>query len=329
PDTTVLPEQPDSSKTPVVVEPADALPQFSQSEVKELLTAIGEAVETEKFPYAVGLANDLLRSNPANTAAVEELNAALTSWSASPVRLDDESSRLILEVASNYDPEASRLLLLHYQKTGNADGEIASLIKLAPTEGAYRYREAGDRLISDEPDSEDLEQAFQYFLLAATQGDAGAQYRVAESLIYGKGCPVDYERGEVWLQRAIKQGDDRAMNLLGLCYLQGWGMETDREMAVKLFTKSVEKGNPRAHFNLGARFAKGEGIARNPARAHQLFYEGAKLGNPESMLMLARTFEKGFGVARNLAEAENWYQEAAARGNFEAQRWRRRAGLSD
>ena len=64
-------------------------------------------------------------------------------------------------------------------------------------------------------------QAYKCFLVAAGQGDAEAQYRLATCFYMGRGTAQNYESAASLYLRAAEQGYAPAQNIIGILYTKG------------------------------------------------------------------------------------------------------------
>jgi len=103
-------------------------------------------------------------------------------------------------------------------------------------------------------------EAFTYYELAAEQGDARAQYKVAWMYANGQGVAKDIEQAINWYGKASDQGDADASYSIGLIYKDGYHGDSEASLiplkhtlirkAFIWFTKAAEQGNIRAQFEL-------------------------------------------------------------------------------
>lgn len=94
--------------------------------------------------------------------------------------------------------------------------------------------------------SEKNEEAFEYYLKAARQGDAEAQFYLGLCYNYGDGVEKDLSEAVVWFRKAAHQGLAQAQFNLGLCYYNGNGVEKNLSEAVKWFRKAAVQGLVKA-----------------------------------------------------------------------------------
>lgn len=90
--------------------------------------------------------------------------------------------------------------------------------------------------------SEKNEEAFEYYLKAARQGDAEAQFYLGLCYNYGDGVEKDLSEAVKWYRKAADQGDALAQYNLGICYDNGYGVEKDLSEAVIWFRKAADQG---------------------------------------------------------------------------------------
>jgi TPR repeat protein len=90
---------------------------------------------------------------------------------------------------------------------------------------------------------QNYKEAVKWLRLAAEQGDAIAQVRLAAAYDEGKGVPQDNKEAVKWLRLAAEQGDASAQYILGLSYSTGKGLQQDYKEALKWFRLAAGKGN--------------------------------------------------------------------------------------
>jgi TPR repeat protein len=85
-----------------------------------------------------------------------------------------------------------------------------------------------------------------------------------------------------WYLKAAEQGDAPAQYNLGVCYANGNGVAKNKIEAVKWYRKAAEQGNANAQHNLGLCYAMGEGVAKDEIEAYAYWnlagitHEGAR-----------------------------------------------------
>lgn len=108
---------------------------------------------------------------------------------------------------------------------------------------------------------------FNSYLKAAAQGDAEAQYLLANCYRYGNGTDADVTQAFAWYQEAAKQGHAKAQNSAG-CYCYCIDTKESQKMAFDWFLKAAEQGNAVAQYNLGwICYHYGNGVSQNYKQA--------------------------------------------------------------
>ena len=96
----------------------------------------------------------------------------------------------------------------------------------------------------------DARRAVAWYLKAATQGRAAAQYNLALSYETGNGTSQNYAVAAKWYRMAAEQGDVDAQIGLAALYRYGLGVPADAEAAKLWYGRAAEQGDPRARFHL-------------------------------------------------------------------------------
>ena len=87
---------------------------------------------------------------------------------------------------------------------------------------------------------------------AAKNGNASAQYQLAEAYFRGNGIGQDYQQARYWYQQAAEQNLVEAQYTLGMMYYQGAGTEKNYVQAEYWFTRAAENGDANARNHLKA-----------------------------------------------------------------------------
>ena len=165
----------------------------------------------------------------------------------------------------------------------------------------------------------DEKQGFQWFLKAAEQGYAKAQNFVGGC--YGKGVGVerDYKEAFQWFLKAAEQGYAEAQCFVGGHYTFGYGVEKDDKEAFQWYLKAAKQGYVEAQFNLGVCYFNGYGVEKDEKQGFQWFLKAAEQGYAKAQNIVGGHYADGVGVERNYKEAFQWFLKAAEQGDAEAQ----------
>jgi hypothetical protein len=124
----------------------------------------------------------------------------------------------------------------------------------------------------------------------AEQGNADAQFGLAEMYDQGRGVSVDHELAASWYQKAAEQGNARAQTKLGTMFATGQGVPVDLSTAVVWWTKAAEQGSPAAQMRLAEAYREGQGVSRDLTAAEVWYGRAAQAGVSEARVGL---FEVG------------------------------------
>jgi uncharacterized protein len=138
---------------------------------------------------------------------------------------------------------------------------------------------------------------------AAGNGDARAQYSLAEVYATGVGGTPDLGQSVAWLGKAASQGDAQAENKLGQYYQLGIGVKVDAGTAASWYGKAAAAGFAPAEFNLGLLHETGLGVPQDWIQADRWITAAAKQGLQPAIAEMT-------GV-RNAAQREQ-HEEALA-----------------
>jgi TPR repeat protein len=85
-----------------------------------------------------------------------------------------------------------------------------------------------------------------WYLKAADQGDAGAEFNIGVMYDNGQGVPQDYKQALTWFRKAADQGDAVAQYNLGVMYGNGQGVPQDDIQAHMWWSLAAVSGNENA-----------------------------------------------------------------------------------
>ena len=131
----------------------------------------------------------------------------------------------------------------------------------------------------------DYKTAFGHFKNAAEQGDAEAQYRLADSYAKAKGVERDLKKGFEWMKKAAEQGYAKAQMCIGFYYGGGVGVRKDPAEADKWIKQSFDT-----------------------------VLKLAEQGDVEAQLYLASYYGSEIGVEMDEKKALEWNRKAAENG---------------
>lgn len=156
--------------------------------------------------------------------------------------------------------------------------------------------------------------------VAASRGDAAAQYEIAARYAKGSGIKQDYKLAAEWFARAAAQSFAPAQYRLAGLYERGRGVGKDPAMAKLWYERAAKAGNIRAMHNLAVILSGGGNHRPDHAAAAKWFTEAARHGLRDSQFNLGILHEAGLGVKQDLLEAYQWFALAAIQGDAEAKK---------
>jgi TPR repeat protein len=151
-------------------------------------------------------------------------------------------------------------------------------------------------------------------LAAARAGDGGASCRLGDLYLQGLTVEQDLDEAFRWYSLGASQNDAVAQNNLGAMFLRGTACRADDARAVYWFRRSAEQGNATGQYNLARRYLLGEGVAPDSTEAARWFAAAAAQGDLVSTYELGTMFRFGRGVKRDLVTAMSLHLIVAKRG---------------
>ena len=114
--------------------------------------------------------------------------------------------------------------------------------------------------------------------VAAKEGNADAQYKLALMYYKGSGYVQDYKEAIKWYTKAAEHGHSAAMFNLASMYYEGDVVSQDYQIAAKWYKRAAERQHPRAQYKLGLMYYKGYGVAQSKELAEKWWKLSANQG---------------------------------------------------
>jgi len=160
----------------------------------------------------------------------------------------------------------------------------------------------------------------------AEEGNATAQYQLAEISFSGEGVPQNFAAAFHWAGKAAEQKEPRALYRLAAMLHQGDGVQRNMVQAGAMFQESLKglrelanNGNPDAMGKLGTLFTTGVTAPPDLEEGLKWIQKSAEAGWPKAQYDLAGHLLFGRGVSLNKNEAIEWMTRAAKGGSANAQ----------
>uniref|UniRef100_A0A7S2W194 PDZ domain-containing protein n=1 Tax=Rhizochromulina marina TaxID=1034831 RepID=A0A7S2W194_9STRA len=167
--------------------------------------------------------------------------------------------------------------------------------------------------------------AVQHVETAADLGLVAAQYELGHRFANGQGIRLDYRRAATYFLRAASQGDADAQYDLAQLYakkghilLKTKDPKIIFERVVKFCMLAAEQAHPQARCDLAALFMNGSGVPRNEKTAIKLYKLAAAQGNAQALCNLGVMYEMGRGVKKSRSKAIKYYTYASELGSDDA-----------
>jgi len=118
----------------------------------------------------------------------------------------------------------------------------------------------------------------------AADGDADAQFNLAQAYKLGRGVRSDLGEAERWYKRAADQGHLQASDNYGLLLFQN----NRRSAALPYLQASANRGEPRAQYVLGTGYFNGDFVKKDWIRAYALMTRASAQGLPQATSNMAQ-----------------------------------------
>ncbi len=132
--------------------------------------------------------------------------------------------------------------------------------------------------------SGDKVKAYEYWIRAAGEGEASAQYHLGLAYHIGEEVKQDYKKALNWYKKAAAQNFPMALNNLGVLFAKGLGVDRDSRLALKYYYRGALGGNEIAMRNIGDSYRHGlGGLRRDPIRAYFWLSLSIKYGDEKAI----------------------------------------------
>jgi hypothetical protein len=154
-------------------------------------------------------------------------------------------------------------------------------------------------------ESGDFATALREWTPLAEQGNAAAQSSIARLYVYGgQGVPQDYKTAAKWYILAAEQGYAPAQFNLGVHYRKGEGVPQDYKTAAKWWKLAAEQGHVKSQYNLGFMYNKGQGVQQDDKTAVKWYRLAAEQGHAGARKNLNILIGQGFDGKSDVLAAE-------------------------
>lgn len=151
----------------------------------------------------------------------------------------------------------------------------------------------------------------------AQGGDIVAQAWLGE-LFFSQQAFTNQAEGFRWLMLAAQNGDAFSQLRLAQVYDGGHGVARSRDLALQWYDKAATQNDAEALAELCLTYVLGVDRPRDMAKAKILCPKAGEAGNGRAYYALGLASEQGWGSPVDLIEAQARYGMAAAQGNIDA-----------
>lgn len=161
-------------------------------------------------------------------------------------------------------------------------------------------------------------EAFRVLEQKAYAGDPESQYQLGLQYTIDGQWAWHRMRGYGWFVTAAENGHADAQYMAGMGKLLGRGTLHDEEGAVEMFRLSALQGQARAQYQLGVAYLNGRGVVKDRPWGRQWLEQAAWNDHMQAQFMLGALFAKGVGGQESLAEAWRWLEKSRLGGHAQS-----------
>ncbi|KAF9156118.1 hypothetical protein BG015_007160 [Linnemannia schmuckeri] len=153
----------------------------------------------------------------------------------------------------------------------------------------------------------------------AEQGNAQAQYQIAQQYELGQGVPQDHTLALEWHLKSAEQGLADAQFSVGTLYRQfhvlAPGVPRDYRKAMDWFLKAAAQGHAAAQHSIGRMYECGEGVLKSDVIAAGWYRKAGEAGSIAAAMMVGYWYKIGTGgLPKDSKRSLQWYIKAAENG---------------
>ncbi|MGL1920705.1 MAG: peptidoglycan-binding protein [Hyphomicrobiales bacterium] len=156
----------------------------------------------------------------------------------------------------------------------------------------------------------------------AQMGQAAEQFEVANRYALGYGVDIDLAKSFDWFMKAAGNKLAVAQFSVGMMREHGKGTSRNLSLAREYYQRAAEQGNLMSIYRLAMMNAAPQNPTTKPdfKVALRWFNMAANAGLVDAQYNLAVLYEKGHGTDVDLVETYKWYSIAAQKGDVQAQK---------
>ncbi|KAG9291250.1 hypothetical protein G9A89_021752 [Geosiphon pyriformis] len=156
----------------------------------------------------------------------------------------------------------------------------------------------------------DNTKAYQFYKIAAENGDAFGKNQVGWCYSKGIGVKSDPKDAAEWYKKSAESGNYSGKSNLAECYLESDGIEANRDEAIRLLTETANVGYVGSIFKLGYCYEEAT-ETKDEKKAFRLYLESASQGYIYGQYYVGKCYESDRGTKKDDKRAFYWYKKAA------------------
>ena len=195
----------------------------------------------------------------------------------------------------------------HYGKKNKKMASALSRVRAETPEkiNAPDYSKLISELAIDAEARNELELAFNLFLMSAELGNVKAEYRTAVCYAQGMGTARDEKSAVDWYSRAAEKGYVDAIIALGNAYREGKGVSKDDNKCLHFYQKAADLGDARAIYILADCYFNGDVAEQDIPRAVRLYQKSALKAYPAAVIKINKIFDRFAQIFNEALAAQN------------------------
>mgnify|MGYP005863670187 CR=1 FL=1 len=228
----------------------------------------------------------------------------------------------IVEKANNGDAESMRELGAQYYHGKNVTQDMNEAFKwfLKSAENGSAGGQAATSYLYEEGIgvAQDSSKAFYWLKKSAENGMAESFTDLAYKYYSGYGCEVDFEQAAYWYKMGAANGETAAEHSLAYLYMEGKGVEKNADQAIYWFKKSAAKGRRGSYLHLAKLIYEGRKVTDYWLAHKYLKILAEEDNSDEAQYYLGLMYVDGLGVSADAYEGFKWIQKSANQENIDA-----------
>jgi uncharacterized protein len=128
----------------------------------------------------------------------------------------------------------------------------------------------------------------------------------------------DYETAMAECLPLAEEGNATAQFCVAQMYANGFGVDMDDALALKWYGAAAEQGHGESQFNIAVFHANGWGVPMSGAEAMSWYRRSAENGFVQAQTTLAKNYHLARGVEQDYVEAYKWYEIATIFGDADS-----------